>query len=90
MKKRLLALTLGVSMAAGMLTGCGGSDDASTSTPASDAGTEASAADTGTDASEAGSTAAAGEFDWKAYEGTELDVLFSEHTYADAVEAKTC
>lgn len=91
MKKRLLALTLGVSMAAGMLTGCGGgSGDASTSTPAADAGTEAPAADAGTEApaADAGSTAATGDFDWKAYEGTELDVLFSEHTYADAVEAK--
>ncbi len=27
-------------------------------------------------------------FDWRAYEGTELNVLFSEHTYADAVAAK--
>ena len=32
--------------------------------------------------------AATGEFDWRAYEGTELNVLFSEHTYADAVKAK--
>ena len=29
-----------------------------------------------------------GEFDWRAFEGTKLNVLFSEHTYADAVEAK--
>lgn len=29
-----------------------------------------------------------GDFDWRAYEGTTIDVLFSEHTYADAVEAK--
>lgn len=29
-----------------------------------------------------------GEFNWRACEGTKLNVLFSEHTYADAVKAK--
>lgn len=29
-----------------------------------------------------------GDFNWRAYEGTELNILFNEHTYADAVEAK--
>ncbi len=28
------------------------------------------------------------DFDWQAYAGTELNIMFSEHTYADAVEAK--
>ena len=31
---------------------------------------------------------ASGEFDWRAFEGEEITVLFSEHTYADAVEEK--
>lgn len=31
---------------------------------------------------------ATGEFDWRAYEGTELTILFSEHTYANAVSEK--
>jgi multiple sugar transport system substrate-binding protein len=46
--------------------------------------------DTASTGSTGGSTAASvtGEFDWRAYEGTELDVLFSEHTYAAAVESK--
>ena len=88
MKKRLLALTLGVSMTAGLLSGCGGgSNDTPATTPA-DNTTEAPASDEGTDTPAADNTAAAGEFNWKAYEGTQIDVLFSEHTYADAVEAK--
>ncbi len=32
--------------------------------------------------------AAEEEFDWKKFDGEEITVLFSEHTYADAVEAK--
>lgn len=89
MKKRLLALTLGVSMTAGLLAGCGGgSNETPADTPAADAGTEAPAADAGTEAPAADTAAASGDFNWKAYEGTEIDVLFSEHTYADAVEAK--
>ena len=72
MKKRMLALTLSAVMAASLFTGCGDKKD------------EPAASDKG------GSTAAevTGDFDWKRYEGTELNVLFSEHTYADAVEAK--
>lgn len=31
---------------------------------------------------------AKGDFDWKMYAGEEITVLFSDHTYADAVEAK--
>ena len=30
----------------------------------------------------------AGDFDWKKFDGEEITVLFSEHTYADAVEQK--
>lgn len=30
----------------------------------------------------------ASDFDWKRFDGEEITVLFSEHTYADAVEAK--
>ena len=32
--------------------------------------------------------AEAGDFDWKKFDGEEITVLFSEHTYADAVEQK--
>lgn len=42
----------------------------------------------GSDTSAPSGAAVTGEFDWRAYEGTELTVLFSEHTYADAVAAK--
>ena len=63
MKKRMLALTLSAVMAASLFTGCGDKKD------------EPAASDKG------GSTAAevTGDFDWKRYEGTELNVLFSEH-----------
>ena len=44
--------------------------------------------DSGSTGSASSTPAATGEFDWRAYEGTELNVLFSEHTYADAVKAK--
>lgn len=45
--------------------------------------------DTGKKDSDNKSTPVAdGEFDWKNYEGTELNILFSEHTYADAVGKK--
>lgn len=83
MKKKFLSLILSISMIAALLMGCGNtaSDTPATETPAADA-SEAPAAD----ASEA--PAATGDFDWRAYEGTQLDVLFSEHTYASAVEAK--
>lgn len=44
--------------------------------------------DSGSTGSASSTPPATGEFDWRAYEGTELNVLFSEHTYADAVKAK--
>ena len=70
--KKLLALAMAASMTVS-LASCGKS------------GGEAS----GSAGSGSASTpAATGEFDWRAYEGTELNVLFSEHTYADAVKAK--
>ena len=47
-----------------------------------------SGGDSGSTGSASSTPAATGEFDWRAYEGTELNVLFSEHTYADAVKAK--
>ena len=31
---------------------------------------------------------ASGDFDWKKFDGEEITVLFSEHTYSNAVEEK--
>jgi multiple sugar transport system substrate-binding protein len=76
-KKRILSATLCAAMAASLLAGCGSSSDSSTSGSSGTSDTSASSA-----------SSSSGEFDWRAYEGTEIDVLFSEHTYASAVEEK--
>lgn len=55
-----------------LVTGCGGNNSEETST----------GGDTGS------TTEAKGDFDWKAYDGTTITVMFNEHTYADAVISK--
>ncbi len=76
MKKRILSVLLCTAMVATMLIGCGGSSGSSDDT-----------ADSG-DGEEAESTGDASEFDWKAYDGTTLNVMFNEHTYSAAVIEK--
>lgn len=85
MKKKLLATLLTASMVAGSIVGCGSSNTAATGEAAT---TTAAAAESAGAAGDASAEATAGEFNWRAFEGTELDVLFSEHTYANAVEKK--
>jgi multiple sugar transport system substrate-binding protein len=75
MKKRILSVLLCAAMVGTMLVGCGSSDDSSS-------------ADTGTAGDSAAQTGDASEFDWKAYDGTTLNVQFNEHTYANAVVDK--
>ena len=78
--KKVLALMLATVMAVCLLTGCN-----STETPAqgsSNSDTKSPAVTNST------STTSSADFDWKKFEGQEITVLFSEHTYADAVEEK--
>ena len=85
--RKVLALTLAAAMVAGTLVGCGGNAAA----PAADAATATEvteANDAVPAAEEANVTEASGDFDWKKFDGEEITVLFSEHTYADAVEEK--
>lgn len=78
MKKKLLATLLAAAMAAGSMTGCASSNTGASAPAAKDTGAaEGNLAE-----------ASSGEFNWRAYEGTELDVLFSDHTYSKAVEKK--
>ncbi len=72
MKKRILSVLLCAAMVGTMLVGCGGSSDDS-------------ATDSGSTAEQTGDAA---DFDWKAYDGTTLNVQFNEHTYANAVVEK--
>lgn len=72
--KKLLALILALALIT-PLVACGNSSNPQTSNPQT--------SNPGTSSEPAG-----GEFDWRAYEGTKLNVLFSEHTYADAVREK--
>ena len=81
--KKLLALTLSAMLLVGTLAGCGAETQtaANTETPASETKTVENTSNTET-------TAPSGDFDWKKFDGEEITVLFSEHTYADAVEEK--
>lgn len=78
--KRTLASILALMLVVATVAGCGGTNTPEESkTPVE--------SKTPTDSKEPTDTTS-DEFDWRAYEGTELNILFSEHTYADAVEAK--
>lgn len=81
---------MAVVMAAAALAGCGSSSETTEETVAETTTEEAATeeASTETEATEEAAETSSGDFDWKAYEGTTLNVMFSEHTYADAVEAK--
>ncbi|MBR5945155.1 MAG: sugar ABC transporter substrate-binding protein, partial [Lachnospiraceae bacterium] len=84
--RKLMALIMTVALAAGMLVGCGGTTaPTSESTPASN---EATTNDDAASVSAPATVEGNGEFDWKKFDGEEITVLFSEHTYADAVEEK--
>ena len=80
--RKLMSLVLAATMVAATLTGCGVDSPQTAPTPESDGQQAAPATDSATP------EAAAEEFDWKKFEGEEITVLFSEHTYADAVEEK--
>ena len=82
--KKLLALMLAGVMLACSLAGCGAASE--TPAPSNAGSTEKQTVESSTPASTA--SEATGEFDWKKFDGEEITVLFSEHTYADAVEEK--
>ena len=87
MKKSLTAVLLITSLLA--LSACqGGGAPAAESTTM--AAATAAASDTASAAASSDMTPApaAGGFDWKAHEGATLNVMFNEHTYADAVISK--
>lgn len=88
MRKRILSVLLGVAMVAGVLAGCGGNKDSGDSTPANNSGDKASTDEAGGDAKGDESTGDKAGFDWKAHEGTKLNVMFNQHTYAEAVVEK--
>lgn len=77
MNKKLWAALLAAAMAAGSITGCAGSGKGAPAQTAKGAGAAGNLGE-----------AQSGAFNWRAYEGTELDVLFSDHTYSKAVEKK--
>ncbi len=98
MKKRVLSVLLSATMVAGMLAGCGGGGDsaATSGSAGSDSnateetgGSTDAAEGESTDAADAtGDAAASGEFDWKKYDGTTINVMFNEHNYSKAVISK--
>ena len=83
--RKLMALIMTAALVTGTLIGCGSTG--TTEAPATDnaPATEVKEADT---ASAPAASEASGDFDWKKFDGEEITVLFSEHTYADAVEEK--
>lgn len=89
MKKKVLSVLLCTAMVASMLAGCGGGGgesapaESDNTTPA-----ESEAPAEGDQAEAPADTAAAGDFDWKKYDGTTLNVMFNEHNYSKAVIAK--
>ncbi len=101
MTKRIISSGLALLMMG--MTACGGGGTAATTaapapaetkaaeTTAAAAPAETKAAETKAAEAKAEETkaeAAAGDFNWKAYDGTTLNVLFNEHTYSKAVIAK--
>ncbi len=90
MKKKVLSVLLCTAMVASMLAGCGGGGGGE-STPAESDNTtpaESEAPAEGDQAEAPADTAATGDFDWKKYDGTTLNVMFNEHNYSKAVIAK--
>ena len=83
--RKLMALIMTAALVAGTLVGCGGNTAQTSATDNAPATSEVKEADT---ASAPAASEASGDFDWKKFDGEEITVLFSEHTYADAVEEK--
>lgn len=86
MKKKIIGIVL-VGVMAASLAACGGG---SKETQAPAAETEAAGSEAAAETEAAGGDAAeaTGDFNWKAYEGTTLHILFNEHTYSKAVIEK--
>jgi len=80
MARKILSVLLGAVMIIGMLSGCGnsGNGGSTTTAPETTAGEPATTGDTAT----------TDGFDWRAHENTTLNVMFNQHTYADAVVEK--
>lgn len=76
MKRKILSVFLSMAVAAGILAGCGGSTD---NPPAETTKEEPEKTET---------TDESAGFDWRAHEGTTLNIMFNQHTYADAVVEK--
>ena len=83
--RKLMSLALAATMVATTLVGCGVDTPTTDTAQTSDNTTEVAQA---TDSQATADSAPAEEFDWKKFDGEEITVLFSEHTYADAVEEK--
>jgi multiple sugar transport system substrate-binding protein len=78
-KRILMTLLCFVILATMAFAGCGGNSGGDTTDSGS--GTAEQSEESGT----SGSTA---DFDWKAYDGTTINVMFNEHNYSKAVIAK--
>ena len=76
--RKLLSVLLCTSMIATMLVGCG-STETTKEAPVQEKTEEKATNET---------PATTAEFNWKAYEGTTLNVMFNEHNYSKAVIAK--
>jgi len=79
-QKKFMLPALSAVVAMGMLAACGSSSNTTT--------TAAASAEEKTEAEGTKKAEASGDFDWKKYDGEEITVLFSEHTYSAAVEEK--
>lgn len=81
MKKKIVSIVLCLTMVTTLMVGCGSSTSDSASA-------DSAPAAGGESAAPAEPTGNAEDFAWDAYSGTEIEVQFNEHTYANAVVAK--
>jgi len=83
MKKFRRALVLVMTLALALVfVACGGSQGGTNATPAPSQSTGSGSNN------QSGSGSSSEGFNWRAYEGTTLNVMFNQHTYADAVIEK--